>query len=296
MCMSLTRVAVKRAFPTQTDLLAQREHCSIDPGLLPPARGAVPTQVRVTRGPRDYALFTISELRQENPEAVVRMGPAGRRRLGPDGEFDAVLDFRAPHPTMSDGEAQRRGELVERLDDDPAHSDLIVIAPHGGDIELHTDDQAERVRARLAPRPVSCWRCKGWKDSGAFAAWHIRSIDLNEASFPLLDRVMRRRFTHALAFHGFQEERILIGGGGPDELKQQLQAEIAGAVTGSGIDVDIARREDGNNGDDPANIVNRLTTGGPHGIQIEQSADARTRFWRPIADAVARVYAAVLAA
>jgi hypothetical protein len=38
------------------------------------------------------------------------------------------------------------------------------------------------------------------------------------------------------------------------------------------------------------NIVNRLTTNGANGIQIEQSARARSIRWQDIADAVADVY------
>jgi hypothetical protein len=43
-------------------------------------------------------------------------------------------------------------------------------------------------------------------------------------------------------------------------------------------------------GDSLRNIVNRLTTGGVNGIQIEQSPRARSSHWQDIADAVANVY------
>jgi hypothetical protein len=65
------------------------------------------------------------------------------------------------------------GEFVERLDDDGMHTALIVIAPHGGDIEANTDQQAEHVASQLAGKRVSSWRCKGWHPRGAFAHWHI---------------------------------------------------------------------------------------------------------------------------
>ena len=87
----------------------------------------------------------------------------GRERLDPRGEeFDATLDSQVPHPTFSDAEAETNNEFVERLEDNGTHTGLIVIAPHGGDIERHTDQQAERVASRLAAKGVSSWRCKGW--------------------------------------------------------------------------------------------------------------------------------------
>jgi hypothetical protein len=43
-------------------------------------------------------------------------------------------------------------------------------------------------------------------------------------------------------------------------------------------------------GDDKRNVVNRLTAGGRHGIQIEQKKGPREKYARPIADAIANVY------
>lgn len=132
----------------------------------------------------------------------------------------------------------------------------------------------------------------GWKQGGgARERWHITSVDLSPASFPLLNTVISRGFTHAVAFHGFDRPDrpgILIGGAAPATVKADIRAAIAGAV-GSGIEVGIAELGDILGGDRPGNIVNRLT-GGANGIQIEQSPQARSGHWRAIADAVADVY------
>ena len=53
----------------------------------------------------------------------------------------------------------------------------------------------------------------------------------------------------------------------------------------------IATASENYDGDSPDNIVNRLTAGGTHGVQIEQSIEAREGFWKAIAHAVADVYA-----
>jgi len=181
-------------------------------------------------------------------------------------------------------------EFTEHLADNGRHQGLIVIAPHGGDIEKHTDEQAELVGERLASKCVSVWVCKGVKaGGGAFDRWHITSTDICEESFPKLKTVIGRGFEYAVAFHGWDEDSICIGGSAPPDLKQQIKTAIETAILGSGIVV--AMDEDSGcppnfNGNDPRNIVNRLAT---NGIQIEQSIKAREKYHDKIADAVADV-------
>jgi hypothetical protein len=156
--------SIKKALSSQEDLKRRGEHCSADPQALAAIDCAVGQQLRVIAGAsEEYALYTVGEVRQESPQDVVRMGLVGRRRLGTDEELSAVLDTQVAHPTLSDDEAEASSEFVERLDDDGRSCGLIAIAPHGGSIEAHTDEQAERVASRLAAAGVSSWRCKGWR-------------------------------------------------------------------------------------------------------------------------------------
>src|ERR671919_698579 len=68
----------------------------------------------------------------------------------------------------------------EQLDVDGHHRGLIVIAPHDGDIEEYTDEQAEHVGKQLSSKYVSVWVCKGFKEhGGAFDRWHITSTDIS---------------------------------------------------------------------------------------------------------------------
>ena len=228
------------------------------------------------------------------------MGSTGRKRLGTSDEFVASLESEVPHPTFDDLEAETNGEFVERLEDNGTHTGLVVIAPHGGDIEPHTDQQAERVLSRLAAEAVSLWRCKGFKGESAFTRWHITSTDIHEASFPQLNSIISRGFTYAVAFHGFDDPEIpfdiLIGGAAPMYLKQEIENEIKGVITGSGMTAHIATPDEKFGGDSLQNIVNRLTSGGANGIQIEQSPRARSSHWQDIADAVADVYGVKLEA
>jgi phage replication-related protein YjqB (UPF0714/DUF867 family) len=288
---------IQRALSSQADLKARREHCSVDGRLLASLGAALGHQIRIRRTETEYGLYTVSERRDEDDAGVVRLGLTGRRRLGTDDPFDGAVVLPAADPTLSDAAAEAAGELVERLDDDGEHRGLIVIAPHGGDIERHTDEQAEHVASRLAAFGVSSWRCKGWKDrrpddtGGALECWHTTSTDINPSSFPGLASVIDRGFTHAVAFHGFDEAEILIGGTAPAALKEEVRRAIEAATSGSGICVRIATPDDEFGGDDPCNIVNRLTVRTAGGIQIEQCLTARRVHGTAIANAVATVYA-----
>jgi phage replication-related protein YjqB (UPF0714/DUF867 family) len=184
-------------------------------------------------------------------------------------------------------------EFIEQLNDNGHHRGLIAIAPHGGDIEEYTDEQAEHVGKQLSSKCVSVWVCKGFKEhGGAFDRWHITSTDISDKSFPKLKTVFGRQFEYVVAFHGWGRDSICIGGrmpaDPPDPLKQKIKEAIEDAVCGSGIYV--ATEGDGCppnfNGNNEENIVNRL---GTIGVQIEQSEEARKCYGIQIADAVANV-------
>jgi phage replication-related protein YjqB (UPF0714/DUF867 family) len=284
--MATARTSVKKAFDTQADLKGHREHCAPAARVLASLDSEPGRQVRIHRN-GEFALYTVSELLHETTDPVVRMGLGGRQRLGEEEEFEGVLDTKVVDPELNDKDARDAGELVERLDDDDAaQTHLIVIAPHGGDIEEHTDGQAERVRKRLGPQLASAWRAKGWgTDGGAFVRWHITSTDINPVSFPRLNSVMSRRFAHAVAFHGFDDEPgVLIGGTAPTELKERLRQAIQ-QVLPERLHVRVALPTERYGGDDPDNIVNRLSPCG--GIQIEQGPIPREDHGCDIADVVA---------
>jgi len=140
--MATYDAAVRKALPDQKDLQDRREHCSVDAARLATIGRAVGHQVRVRLSSDAFGLYTVSEVHPEDPDTTVRVGRRGRERLGTSDEFDAVVDSVGPHPNLTVGQARACGELVERLRDNGRQRELIVIAPHGGDIERHTDEQA----------------------------------------------------------------------------------------------------------------------------------------------------------
>jgi len=140
--------SIRKALPDQSDLKAHREHCSVEPRLLAAIGCELGQQVRIERDQEERGLYTVSET---NPDArnVVRMGVTGRERLGTSDVFAGVIDSQVPNPTLSEAAAERNDEFIERLDDDGLRTGLIAIAPHGGDIERHTDEQAELLASAL---------------------------------------------------------------------------------------------------------------------------------------------------
>ena len=92
-------------------------------------------------------------------------------------------------------------------------------------------------------------------------------------------------YFYAVAFHGFNDEPgVLIGGTAPAEVKERLRGAIQ-QVLPAGLNVRVALPTERYGGDDPNNIVNRLSPCA--GIQVEQGPCPREDHACAIADAVA---------
>jgi phage replication-related protein YjqB (UPF0714/DUF867 family) len=286
---------LKLRLPEQDSLKKAAERCSADPVSLTNIGRAVGQQVRIKRGddPRFVAVYTVNQRNPDDPSRadIVRAGLAGRERLGTSDELDAIVEA-----TVLDAPGEPAGvRFFEVADDAGDQSYFVVIAPHGGMIEQHTDEQATEVisQLRTAGFPASLWMCKGFGDEtkGASDRWHITSTDLHPASFPLLGSIMSRRFFYGVAFHGFArkegEANIYIGGAAPLPLKETVQRSLD--RLGLPLKVKISTRADDDRlqGFSPENVINRLAASGIH---LEQSAEAR-RFHKEIAGAVAKVFA-----
>jgi phage replication-related protein YjqB (UPF0714/DUF867 family) len=279
-----SQVDVDRAVSSQTLLVADEQACSVGKSLAV----AVGDQIRVRRNASEYALYTVEQKRAQDPAHRVRMGLDARLRLGTSSEFSAALSVPVVAPGLTDQEAQAASEFVERLLDDGSNTGLVVIAPHGGTIEIATDRQAEAMTVALG---CSSWICKGWSvGGGSYERWHITSTKLSPNSFPGLGQIADRGFTHAVAFHGMASGGVLIGGAAPLEIKLMLRAAILDALSDESIAVDIATVADAFNADSPSNVVNWLTGDGLGGVQIEQGVAVRIDHWQEVVDGVIAVF------
>ena len=214
------------------------------------------------------------------------VGPAAASRH--TGEPPATL--RATVETVfTGGDSQAPVRLTEQLLGKGA-TGLAVLAPHGGKIEVGTDDQATSVFQALAQngKPVRAWIARGFSPRGAHRCWHITASEISQQSFPRLGSLFspgasRGAFAHAVAFHGQDDcEAIVVGGGLPgdtahDALKMRLGSHIRDALRAVMEEPPavVVKRSGPLAGIERANIVNRVTAAG-NGIQLEQPAAVRS--------------------
>jgi phage replication-related protein YjqB (UPF0714/DUF867 family) len=295
-----------------------REHCSVNANQIGIRGLNKRQQVRIERPTENgttLALYTIESTHDEQPNDVfldyVDLVDVGGRFGVPSLEpFQGKINAQVAAVGLTDADAEAYSEFVEHLADNDYNRELVVIAPHGGFIEEHTDTQAQYLAEQLPSNCVSVWMCKGFKKGrGAFNRWHITSTDISEESFLKLKTIYGRHFKYAIAFHGWGGDSICIGGSEPDpgppdclkeeiSLKEEIKCAIEKAVSGSesdpdGLKIEVVLGGDGDkrcpqnfNGDNPRNIVNRL---GTIGVQIEQCEKARSDKYRlKIADAVVK--------
>ena len=290
---------LKLRVPEQDDLKNESELCSANPATLKSIGRSLGQQVRISRDNTNFvALFTV---KQANPAAdlsdpelanVVRTGQTGRERLGTAEQMRGVVQAKV----VDDGPQPAGVSFFELADDDGKQGYFVAIAPHGGQIEPFTDDQAKEVVTELRTRcfPASFWLCKGDGDNnkGAFERFHITADDLQPACFPLLEPLASRTFCYGVAFHGFDQKEdeadVYIGGA----ASQRLKRVIENALNDLNLSMEVKISTDWDpakfQGFSPENIINRLATGG---IQLEQSRDAREKFGQQIVSAVAKVFA-----
>src|SRR5258708_16724818 len=91
--MATYDASVKKALTaSQQDLIDHKEHCSADPVKLATVGRERGDQVRIKRNNSEHGLDTVSQVRQERPDNIVRIGSAGRKRLGANHQVAAWPD------------------------------------------------------------------------------------------------------------------------------------------------------------------------------------------------------------
>jgi phage replication-related protein YjqB (UPF0714/DUF867 family) len=106
--------------------------------------------------------------------------------------------------------------------------------------------------------------------------YDITATEINEKSFPKLNTIYGRHFKYTIAFHGWTEDHICVGGSKnqtPIDLKVRVKNAVQDALLANGSHIRVYASDTpegcpgGFNGDSEDNIGNRL---GINGIQIEQ--------------------------
>ena len=289
---------LKLRLPEQDKIKNASERCSVDLTTLRTIGRKRGEQIRIKRkdDARFVALYTV---KQANPDTgpasadVVRAGQTARGRLGTTATMAATVQARVVDvPPQPDEPDDVRFFELARDGGEPTY--FIAIAPHGGQIEQQTDEQAVESVDQLvaADFPASWWLCKGFGDAnkGAHDRWHITSTDLQPACFPLLRAITSRRFCHGVAFHGFQQKKgeadLYIGGAAPQPLKRAIKRRLKDLALPIAIKISTKDDSPKFQGFSAENLINRLAR---RGIHLEQSIEAR-KFHHEIARAVAKAF------
>jgi phage replication-related protein YjqB (UPF0714/DUF867 family) len=304
------KTALSASQPYLTTGTHRREHCSGDPEKLADIGRGDGQQVRVAGPSGMIGLYTVYAHDEPREDTVVRMGQAGRDRFGWAVNDGVTIHAQCVHPTLDETAAKAQSEFIERRSDDGTSDGLIVVAPHGGDIEPHTDEQATEVYNQLvaARKSVSFWCCKGWWEyadkTDAPDHWHITSTGIHAASFPELQYILTdpRRFAYAVSFHGCGDctwdgvnRKVIIGGLADNAVTELILTAIraiSGISTNPTVDIVIAT-SGGLAAQEETNLTNRLAKGN-QGVQIEQCLDVRKSHGQEIATAVASVFSGLI--
>lgn len=239
----------------------------------------------------------------------------------------ATVHDTAPGTTVvvENGQATRRVHFVEpnssssklfRECVEVRDTDLAVLVPHGGGMEIRISDELDALLSGLADDGYqpSAWEAAGqWGSGQTFGRWHITATQISGLSFPGYEQLASETYRLALVLHGYagSERAVVMGGRTSRHLKcflldsieerlitrgQELNTDLAGRITYKIYDatdddpIDVLRDPTGS-GDYPQpltgvddlsgtsydNIVNRLWFEGPEGgIQLEMSNGLRT--------------------
>lgn len=170
---------------------------------------------------------------------------------------------------------------------------VVSIAPHGGQMEPHTVEQAFQVGTTLLT--CSAWSYCGYvNDGSAREKYYTTSTDISVSSHEFLPELAERGFEYAVAFHGyspdFSHPDVYVGGSASRTIRDRLAESIARYAD---IEVEVAQPSDGRlyewyAGRRSDNIVNRL---GKRGLQLEQTRTARDDHGDAICRGVAEVIA-----
>lgn len=176
-------------------------------------------------------------------------------------------------------ELQEEGEFTEQFRE--GEERLAVLAPHGGEIQPWTADQARHLAEEHDE--VTAYTAEGFGQNNAFYRWYIPSNELSEASYPQLAELMEEEYEYAISFHGVHDDTIHVGGGADEDEREALADAIEEELPHDASPVQVAEPPYEAEGDET--LVNRVTENGD-GIWIGQPISDRRDSWEEIAQAV----------
>ncbi|ELZ06690.1 poly-gamma-glutamate hydrolase family protein [Natrialba aegyptia] len=260
---------------------SSEQYCSVPCQLVENEQVAIGQQIRIGREATadgfENAVYTVAS---NHEGEMLRLTASGLDRIGASDSSTGAVGAQAAHP---DYDTRQAGELNDEFVEYGIEGDgVVVIAPHGGYIEYGTDFQASRVAEAV---DGAGWICSGFNDGGgAFTRWHTYSTELHRRSFPALDALLDQQFDWSVAFHGYADDGVLIGGTAERSDKDTVKDAIAERLPDRTVEI-VDRDATAYTGANPENVLNELAPIG-RTIQIEQATDIRQSDWAAVADGV----------
>jgi len=209
----------------------------------------------------------------ETETSPLRMNDDGRARIGLTEPASIAVRTTVPHPDLSPTQAWRYDELTETVWQDPPADSVLLLAPHGGDIEANTDETAVWCHKHL-PEAISStvYMVQGFGDD-AFDHWHISSTDMALASYPKLQALDAQRggYPYAVAFHIHTDADVIVGGRLPAIDRDRIAARLREAFCTEAnytLPGDVVTNADHHMARSKTNVVNRLTQDDASSFQV----------------------------
>lgn len=148
------------------------------------------------------------------------------------------------------------------------NSKIVILSPHGGQVEPNTDTEALLIRNNI--EDVSVWGTRGIVDGNyneSFEEWHTASETHELENFNLYQSISDQEYKVAISIHVMSKNGIIIGGQSSNHVKKSLKKQFKQSFPEQ--HVEVVKKGHPLAGMKPNNFVNNLQA--EQSIHIEQS-------------------------
>lgn len=260
--MVTTRVYKARS--GQNKVKNKRWSCSLSPSLSTQLNAEKDDHIRIEHS-GEPCYCRVREI-HEKEKYPLRIPERTREKSGIDHHADVTVSKVVPQESYM--EARRLSGLAETVWDDSRQQEVLVYAPHGGDIEFGTDDAAIRLYNKLDRNGYDCslWALHGFGEN-SFNRWHASKPGLSSGSYPGLDQISDREYDLVISFHVQSKNYTAVGGRIDDSIRRRIADEMDERIRDR---YEFRWRHENMRwkGVSDSNLVNSLCKD-PGGIQIE---------------------------
>ena len=264
-------------------VIGKRWSCSISPSLSDKLNAGVDDHIRINRNDDKKPCYTRVRKIHSKEKYPLRIPERTREKSGLEHHEDVSLSPVVPEGNYT--QARRTHSLTETVWDDSRQDNILVYAPHGGDIEFGTDDAAIRLYHKLTANnyQASLWCLHGFGDN-SFSRWHASKPGLTSGSYPGLEQIRTRNYDLVVSFHVQDKSYTGVGG----KIGETFREEVAKEMSEQIKDRYEFRHQHENmkwKGVSDSNLVNKLCSG-TGGLQVEMQPIIGYKYRKKAVDSV----------